>query len=55
MMFHNYLFAATVYNIIDQAIIDDEREITQEAQELSLENSEKIARNFLSGKLSRVF
>ena len=50
MMFHNHLFATTVYNIIDQAIIDDGGQITEEAKQLSKEDSRQIAFNILDSK-----
>ncbi len=52
MMFHNHLFATTVYNIIDQAIIDEKGAITTGAQELSKEDHAQIAQNIVSKNLS---
>lgn len=52
MMFHNHLFATTVYNIIDQAIIDENGAITTKAQELSKEDYTQIAQNIMDEKLS---
>ena len=52
MMFHNHLFATTVYNIIDQAIIDEKGAITTGAQELSKEDHAQIAQKIVSKNLS---
>ena len=52
MMFHNHLFATTIYNIIDQAIIDENGAITTRAQELSKEDHTQIAQNIMNKNLS---
>ena len=52
IMFHNHLFATTIYNIIDQAIIDEDGNTTSGAQELYKENHMQIVDNITSKKFS---
>jgi len=52
MMFHNHLFATTIYNIIDQAIIDENGAITTGAKTLYKEDYAQIAENIVSKNLT---